>query len=448
MEEALLRTALLIGENKLHRLAKARVLICGVGGVGSFVAEALARSGVGELYIVDYDVIEASNLNRQLMTSFDNIGQKKVEVLKKRIEAISHCKVVALDRYIAEGFDLDVVFDYVIDCIDHLKSKIYLITWAHQKGFKCISALGSARRLDFSQLKHTTIDKTRNDPLAKILRQHFKKTSYKVDVVYIDEAPLPYNDGTRKDVLPSAIFAPGAMGLYLALITVKGICQMKFKDFKYEHLNYDEMAKGYQELLGKLKEAKDPGDFMETFNQINTYRGHIYTMTTLCEIRHLVNTKDEYYAGEQDYWDETLPLLQVFENELAKIALAYPDRASLDIPAPYFAFAENATKIFSEAIIEDLQKENRLSSEYAKLKASAKIEFEGETYNLASIATKINDPDETTRKEALMAQTRFYEENEAEFDRILGELVKVRDQMAKKLGFKDYVEMGYLRMKD
>ena len=446
MKEELIRISSLIGKINLNRLAKARVLICGVGGVGSFVAEALARSGVGELYIVDYDVVEISNLNRQLMTSFANIGQKKVEVLKKRLEAIAQVRVTAIDAYIEEGFDLEVSFDYVVDCIDHLKSKIYLIKWAHQKGFKCISALGSARRLDFKDLKHTTIDKTRNDPLAKILRQHFKKAPYKVDVVYIDQAPMAYNSDVDKHILPSAIFAPGAMGLYLALIVVKGIVKMKFKDFKYEHLSYEEMAKGFEELLGRLKEAHEAKDFMAIFKKINAYRGHIYTMTTLCEIRHLVNTKDEYYAKEQDYWDETLPLLQVYENELSTIVLNYPKREELDIPKPYFAFAENAIKIFSEDIIIDLQKENKLCSEYSKLKSSAKIEFENEVYNLASIAPKINDPDERIRKGALMAQTRFYEENEAEFDRILDELVKVRDRMAKKLGFKDFVEMGYLRM--
>ncbi len=446
MNEHLLRTKCLIGAAGLNKLALSRVLICGVGGVGSFVAEALARSGVGEIYIVDYDVIEKTNLNRQLMSELENIGQKKVEVLKKRLEKISNAKVIALDTYIKEGFDLEERFDYVVDCIDHVEDKIYLIKWAHQKGYPCISALGSARRLDFRKLTHTTIDKTRNDPLAKVLRGRFKNYRHKVEVVYIDDAPLAYNEDTPAGVLPSAIFAPGAMGLYLALIVVKGLMKMKFKDFKYEHLSYEEAAKEFEELLKELSNAKDSSSFMAAFKKINKYRGHLYTMATLCSIRHLVNTKDEYYSKEQDYWDETMPKLQVYEDRLAKMVLAYPRREELDIPKTYFALAENAIKVFSEDIIEDLQKENKLTSEYSKLKASAKIEFEGETYNLASIATKFNDPDETVRKGALLAQTKFYEEHEADFDRILDELVKVRDKMAKKLGFENYVKMGYLRM--
>ena len=123
----------LIGKDKLKQLKTKRVLICGVGGVGSFVAESLARSGIGKLTIVDYDNIDSSNLNRQLMTNKDNIGKCKVEVLKKHLEEISDCEVKAVNTFIDENFKLDKQYDYVVDCIDSLKSKNKEIINKHNK---------------------------------------------------------------------------------------------------------------------------------------------------------------------------------------------------------------------------------------------------------------------------------------------------------------------------
>ena len=221
---------------------------------------------------------------------------------------------------------------------------------------------------------------------------------------------------------------------------------MKFKDFKYERLEFEDVKKEYGALLEELKKANDPKTFEEVFNRISKYRGHIQTMMSLCSVRHTIDTSDKFYSDEQDYWDETSPLIQGLENEFSTICLACPFKDELSIPKTFFVLQENAVKCFSEEVIEDLQLENKLTSEYSKLKASAKIEFEGEIYNLASIASKTLSKDRDVRRRSFMAATKFYSDNEAEFDRIYDELVKVRDRIAKKLGYKNFIELGYLRM--
>lgn len=221
---------------------------------------------------------------------------------------------------------------------------------------------------------------------------------------------------------------------------------MKFKDFKYEHLDFENLKEEYQSLLKKLKSADNSEEFMTVFNDINKFRGHIFTMISICSVRHDIDTSDEYYDTENTYWDNTSPLLQVYENEFFDIMLNCPFRNELDIPSIYFELAENARKSFDESIIEDLQEENRLSTEYGKLKASAKIELDGEIYNLASIASKISSDDRAMRKKAYDAMVNFYAEHEDDFDDIFDSLVKVRDRMAKKLGYKNFIELGYLRM--
>ena len=221
---------------------------------------------------------------------------------------------------------------------------------------------------------------------------------------------------------------------------------MKFNEFTYERIPYEQVETEYSALLEELKQANTPETFNAVFNKISDYRGHLMTMMSLCSVRHTIDTSDAFYKGEQDYWDETSPRIQVFENEFQKICLACPFKDELDVPKTFFMLAENAVKSFDPSIIEELQQENKLTSEYSKLKASAKIEFEGETYNLASIATKILSKDRDTRKRALEASTKYYADNAQEFDRIYDELVKVRHTMATKLGYNNFIELGYLRM--
>ncbi len=221
---------------------------------------------------------------------------------------------------------------------------------------------------------------------------------------------------------------------------------MKFSELKYEHLDYEELREEFEEKLGRLKNAKGLKEYLDVFKEINVFRGHISSMKELCSIRHTINTVDEYYDKENQYWDETMPRLQKYEVEFGKILLKSPYRKYAGIPEALYKTFENTLKSFDEAIIEDLQKENILISEYGKLKASARIEFEGKIYNLASIVPLMNDHDREVRKKATKAYTDFFAENEAKFDEIYDKLVHLRDEMAKKLGYENYIPLGYIRM--
>ena len=221
---------------------------------------------------------------------------------------------------------------------------------------------------------------------------------------------------------------------------------MKFNEFEYVHLDYENLKEEYKKYLEELTKSNNSKEFMEVFGKINEFRGHVFTMSTLVSIRHTINTADEYYDKENEYWNNTMPLLQEYEVEFSKIVLNCPFRNELTIPETYFKMAENSLKAFSPEIIEDLQEENKLVTEYGKLKSGAKIEFEGEIYNLGSIAPKMMDSDREKRKKATLAFCKFYEDNENKFDEIYDKLVKVRDRIAKKLGFKNFTELGYIRM--
>lgn len=211
MNKYLDRIETLVSKEKLKKLKNKKVLICGVGGVGSFVAEALARSGIGKITICDFDVIDESNLNRQLMTNKHNIGEIKTEVLKKRLEEVSDSKIEIINEYIDENFKLKK-YDYIVDCIDSLNSKFELVKKAHEKNIPILSSLGTARRLTCLNIKRTTLDKTKNDPLAKAFRTLVKKNNYrkKINVVYVDTPAI------KSKKLGSSIFTVGSAGLFIA----------------------------------------------------------------------------------------------------------------------------------------------------------------------------------------------------------------------------------------
>lgn len=221
---------------------------------------------------------------------------------------------------------------------------------------------------------------------------------------------------------------------------------MKFKDFKYERVSLDEVKEKYTNLLDELERSDDPSTFKEVFNKINIYRSHVQTMFTLASVRHTIDTSDKFYDEENEYWDNTMPLIQAYETRFFKLLNNCSFKDKLDIPHTMFKIAEYSIKTFDESIISDLQEENKVASEYGKLKASAKIEFDGETYNLASISPLMNSNDREIRKNATKAYIKFFEENEDKFDDIYDRLVHIRDRMAKKLGYKNYIELGYLRM--
>ncbi len=221
---------------------------------------------------------------------------------------------------------------------------------------------------------------------------------------------------------------------------------MKFKDIEYKRPELEQLKKEYEERLVELEKAADKDEYLKAFKKLNELRGHIYTMKTLCYIRHSINTADEFYDRENAYWDQTMPQLQEYEAKMAKILLESPFRNKVDIPETLYKLLEYTLKSFSPEIIEDMQEENRLVSEYGKLKSSARIEFDGEVYNLASIAPLMNSDDRDIRRRATQAYNRFFEDNEERFDEIYDRLVKVRDTMAKKLGYENYTTLGYIKM--
>ena len=223
---------------------------------------------------------------------------------------------------------------------------------------------------------------------------------------------------------------------------------MKFTELKYERPDYDAVVKEYETLLNELENAKDKASFLPVFERINALRSSLSTMYNLAYTRHSINTADEFYDKENEFWDETNPLFSVYDTKLSRLCVECPFREELysDIPEPYFLAAECQLKSFREDIVPLLQKENKLVSEYGKLKASAKITFNGETYNLATISSKAEDTDPAVRKGAMDAKLSFYEAHEADFDRIYDELVKVRTQIAHTLGYPSFTELGYQRM--
>ncbi len=218
------RMEYLIGADALARVKQKKVLLCGCGGVGSFVAEALCRSGLGHITLLDYDLVEPSNLNRQLMSTKENIGMIKVEALKRRLEEVSDTVVDTIRTFIDEDFELDKDYDYVIDCIDTLTAKFTLVKKCHEKDIPVLCSLGSARRLKPEKITLTTLDKTRNDPLAKAFRGIVKKEGYrkKIEVVFVDTPAVKTNvvreGNTNKEKYPlgSAVFTVGSVGLYIA----------------------------------------------------------------------------------------------------------------------------------------------------------------------------------------------------------------------------------------
>ena len=218
------RSALLLGNEALEILKNKTVLVVGIGGVGSFCVEALARTGIGHLILVDKDKIESSNINRQLLATTETIDQVKVAVMKKRIQTLNpECKVDTYDCFYDCSMDEKIFsqrIDFVIDCIDSIKSKQDLAMACIQRDIPFLSSMGTARRLDPSKLEIMELEKTSYDPIAKRMRNWKRKNKIrnKIWVVFSTEPPRPVEAGKP---LPSMIFVPASAGLLLASECVK-----------------------------------------------------------------------------------------------------------------------------------------------------------------------------------------------------------------------------------
>lgn len=221
---------------------------------------------------------------------------------------------------------------------------------------------------------------------------------------------------------------------------------MKFNEYPYERCDMEEVKRQLTEWKRILSEAKEYASFKEAFDACMKIFSQVHTMQSLCYVRYTINTKDTFYDKENDFWDEASPLIQEENTSVAKIVLSsqFVEELKKDVPVTYFMIAENGQKSFDSSIIQDLQEENRLVSTYQKLIAGAQIEFDGQTYTLASIGAKMEDDDRDTRKRAMAAYWSWMEDHEDEIDTIFDKLVRIRDKMSKALGFKNYVELGYV----
>lgn len=236
------RTALLLGEEALKKLQNSRVAVFGIGGVGGYAVEALCRSGVGALDLIDSDTVAPSNLNRQIIATLDTVGQYKVDAAEARIKSINpECRVVKHRTFFtpetAGGFDF-TAYDYVIDAIDTVTGKLELIRCARAAGAPVISSMGAGNKLDPTAFRVAYIENTRVCPLARIMRKELRKRGISgVKCVYSEEIPLDVpqperESGEAKRVTPgSAAFVPSVAGLIIAAETVKDLTGVRNENY-------------------------------------------------------------------------------------------------------------------------------------------------------------------------------------------------------------------------
>lgn len=223
---------------------------------------------------------------------------------------------------------------------------------------------------------------------------------------------------------------------------------MKFEEFPLNVPDIKKISKKLNGLIDTFAAAKTAQEANAVMKRINKYAEDIMTDMTVIEVRYTIDTNNADYEKAQAVVDEVGPQVSALFNRYNKLLVASPFRSELEkIHGSYlFKMIENNLKTFDDKIIEDLQKQNRLTNAYSKLIASAQIEFNGGVYTLAQLGKFMQDTDRETRKNASKAYFGYYEKNEAEIARIYDELVKLRDGMAKKLGFNNYLELGYLRL--
>ena len=223
---------------------------------------------------------------------------------------------------------------------------------------------------------------------------------------------------------------------------------MKFNEYKYEHLDLEKIKKEFSELIESFEKAENVEGQVNAFDEIIKLRNHIETMQTLVSVRHSIDTNDEFYDKENEYMDEISPILFGFTNDFYKALVnsKFKDELIQKYGKFLFDLAENTLKTFSPEIIPDAQEENRLSSKYSKLIASAKIDFDGKELNLSQMVPYTQSKDRNVRIEAAKKVAQFFSENQDEFDNIYDSLVKVRTRMAQKMGYKNFVEFGYKQL--
>lgn len=219
----------IIGKDNLEKLKSSTVLVIGCGGVGGYVCEGLVRSGVGKIIIVDFDKVEETNINRQIIALESTLGKKKVDVLEKRLKDInSNLEVRKICEFIEEE-NIDLLFEervnFVVDACDSVKTKIALINMCLKKKIKFISCMGTANRVDPSKVGIVDIRKTFNDPLARIIRKYVKDNNISDKIMVLFSAEVPHK--TEDKTLGSLIFVPAVAGLNIAKYVVENLIKEK-----------------------------------------------------------------------------------------------------------------------------------------------------------------------------------------------------------------------------
>ena len=235
MKEQFLRTAMLLGEEAVTRLQKARVAVFGIGGVGGYTVEALARSGIGQLDLIDSDTVSVSNINRQILATHSAVGMPKVEAAKARVLDINPECVVRIYQVFytpetADQFDFRN-YDYIVDAIDTVTGKLALVQRAVEAGTPIVSCMGTGNKLDASAFQVADISKTSMCPLARVMRKELAKRGIKhLKVVYSQEealSPTGWEEEAaalgKRQIPGSVAFVPGAAGLILAGEVIKDI---------------------------------------------------------------------------------------------------------------------------------------------------------------------------------------------------------------------------------
>lgn len=218
----------LISFLNLEKLSEKSVLVLGCGGVGGYVCEALARSNIGTLILVDYDIVDITNINRQIIAMDSTIGKKKVDVLEERIHDINKsCKVIKIDQFIDDN-NLDILFqnkiDFLVDACDTVSTKKAIIKKCLNKKIDFISSMGTGNKLDPSKLEIVDIRQTVNDPLARILRKFIKDEKINKKVMVLSSKELPIKTGDRTP--GSTAFVPSSAGLLIASYVVKNFINL------------------------------------------------------------------------------------------------------------------------------------------------------------------------------------------------------------------------------
>lgn len=233
------RLSLILNDEQLNNIEQATVMVVGIGGVGAMACEALVRSGIKKIIMIDNDCVQITNINRQVHANHETIGIAKVDVMSARIKTINpKCEVVTYQLFLSNetitAIDWDV--DYVIDAIDTISNKLDLIAHCHSEKIPIISSLGMGNRMDPSRLIYTKLSKTDTDPLAKAMRLQARKRNidYPIDVVFSLEQPLsvirePDNEDLKNNRTPpgSSAFVPNAAGLMCAFYVIRNIMNKK-----------------------------------------------------------------------------------------------------------------------------------------------------------------------------------------------------------------------------